>query len=122
MCHGLLRWLERENPVTFFQCWSRPVHIWLKRTVYAPLRPRLGPAGAGAAAFAVSSALHEVTLLVAFRSAWPLSSANLLLAAVLLPMWDTLFSSAEVAMFALMQIGTIQFAVLTWRWWLSAFA
>ncbi|KAG5187541.1 hypothetical protein JKP88DRAFT_288160 [Tribonema minus] len=116
-------WLVRDHPAPFFRHWSRPVHVWMRRCVCAPLRRRRArPAVAAAAAFAVSSALHEAALLVALRSVWPISSVNLLLGAALTPVFAPLFGARAPAAFELLlHLGNVQFVAVTWRWWLAGF-
>jgi MBOAT, membrane-bound O-acyltransferase family len=108
------------------------VHLWLLTHVYIPLRHScaLPRAAAAAGAFAVSSALHELTLLVPFKILLPINTASLMLGATMIPNWSRWFGAdskavgqkggvtfASVVFVVLANLGQLQFAWLMWLSW-----
>lgn len=127
-------WLVREHPAPFFRLWSSPVHIWLKECVYKPLLPIIGAGWSSLLTHVTSSLLHEAVMMISMRTVVPISSFNLMSAAVLIPWWASILGGgsraidqrkettlASVTFVVLTIQGQALFVYVVWKWWLQEF-
>lgn len=61
-------WWNASSAKEFWALWNRPVYLWFKRHVYAPMRSRgVSTEKAGLAVFAISGLIHEYVVSISIK-------------------------------------------------------